>query len=39
MGLNAETLVDEAIKLEYVSGTYGGTRKPSKFLILILKML
>lgn len=39
MGLNAETIVDEAIKLEYVAGTYGGARKPSKFLVLVLKLL
>lgn len=25
-GLTAESLVDEAIKLEYIGGTYGGTR-------------
>lgn len=39
MGLDAESLVDEAIKLTYVGGTYGGTRKPTRFLMLILKLL
>lgn len=39
MGLNAETIVDEAIKIEYIAGTYGGARKPSKFIILVLKLL
>ena len=39
MGLSAETLVDEAIKLKYIGGTYGGIQKPTKFLILVQKML
>ncbi len=38
-GLNAETFVDQAIKLEYVAGTYGGRRRPSKFICLMLKLL
>ena len=38
-GLNSETLVDRAIDLKYIGGTYGGTRKPTKFLCLVLKML
>ena len=37
--LKAETLVDKAVSLEFVGGTYGGMRKPSKFICLILKML
>ena len=37
--LTAVTIIDEAIKLEYICGTYGGARKPSKFICLILKML
>ena len=37
--LTAETLVDRAIELKYVGGTYGGNRQPSKFLCLVLKML
>ena len=39
MGLTAESLLDEAILLEYIGGTYGGARKPSKFIILTLKLL
>ncbi|KRX10509.1 hypothetical protein PPERSA_01521 [Pseudocohnilembus persalinus] len=38
-GLTAESLVDEAIQLEYVSGSYGGFRQPSKFICLVAKML
>jgi len=37
--LTAETLVDRAVELEYIGGTYGGSRKPAPFLCLILKML
>lgn len=38
-GLTSETLVDRAIALTSVGGTYGGTRKPTKFMCLLLKML
>lgn len=37
--LTAETLVDRAIELKYIAGTYSGLGRPSKFLCLILKML
>lgn len=37
--LTAETLVDRAVELKYIGGQFGGTRRPSKFLCLILKML
>ena len=37
--LTAELLIDKAINLKYVCGTYGGLRKPSPFICLILKML
>ena len=37
--LTAETLVDRAIELKYIGGCYGGTRRPSKFLCLLMKML
>ena len=37
--LLAETLVDKAVELEYIGGTYGGSRKPAPFLCLVLKML
>ena len=38
-GLTAKTLVDKAMQLTHVGGTYGGNRKPTKFMCLILKML
>jgi len=38
-GLNSEELVDKAVALKCVGGTYGGTRKPTAFMCLILKML
>jgi len=38
-GLNSEELVDKAVALKCVGGTYGGTRKPTGFMCLILKML
>jgi len=37
--LTAETLVDKAVDLKAIGGTYGGNRKPTKFLCLLLKML
>lgn len=37
--LTAETLVDKAIDLKYVGGCYGGNRRPTRFLCLLLKML
>mmetsp|Transcript_40288 Transcript_40288/g.38755 ORF Transcript_40288/g.38755 Transcript_40288/m.38755 type:complete len:114 (+) Transcript_40288:73-414(+) len=37
--LTAETIVDKAFDLKYVGGTYGGNRRPSKFLCLLMKML
>ena len=38
-GLTAETLVDKAMMLDHIGGTYGGNRKPTKFMCLVLKML
>ena len=38
-GLTAETLVDKGMQLTHVGGTYGGNRKPTKFMCLVLKML
>lgn len=35
----AETLVDKAMALRHVGGTYGGNKKPTPFICLILKML
>lgn len=37
--LNASTLIDKAVKLKCIGGLYGGSKKPSKFLCLVLKML
>lgn len=37
--LNEETIVDKAIALEYIGGTYGGMAAPTKFLCLVLKLL
>eukprot|EP01062_Namystynia_karyoxenos_P028866 TRINITY_DN217_c0_g6_i1.p1 TRINITY_DN217_c0_g6~~TRINITY_DN217_c0_g6_i1.p1 ORF type:complete len:245 (+),score=49.52 TRINITY_DN217_c0_g6_i1:87-821(+) len=38
-GINAEGVLDKAVRLETVGGSYGGFRKPSKFVCLILKLL
>lgn len=37
--LTAETLLEKAVEIEFVGGTYGGIRKPCNFLCLLLKML
>ncbi len=37
--LNAETIIDKAIKLKTIGGLYGGAKKPTKFMCLLLKML
>eukprot|EP00271_Cylindrocystis_brebissonii_P009585 TRINITY_DN2458_c0_g2_i1.p1 TRINITY_DN2458_c0_g2~~TRINITY_DN2458_c0_g2_i1.p1 ORF type:complete len:414 (+),score=93.67 TRINITY_DN2458_c0_g2_i1:104-1345(+) len=38
-GLTAETLVDKAMELDHFGGTFGGNRKATPFMCLILKML
>ena len=38
-GLTAETLVDKAIQVDHVGGTYGGQVKPTNFMCLVLKLL
>ncbi|CAN6468281.1 unnamed protein product [Victoria cruziana] len=38
-GLTAETLVDKAMELDYFGGTYGGNRKATPFMCLVMKML
>lgn len=38
-GLNAATLLDRAVELTFVGGTYGVAQKPSPFLCLAFKML
>lgn len=37
--LTAESLIDKAVELKAAGGTYGGQRKPTNFMCLILKML
>lgn len=37
--VTAESIIDLAVELKYVGGTYGGNRKPTHFLCLILKLL
>jgi pre-mRNA-splicing factor 38A len=37
--LSADSLVDKAIELQYIGGTYGGNRMPTPFICLVLKML
>ena len=38
-GLNAATLLDRAVELTFIGGTYGVAQKPTPFLCLVLKML
>eukprot|EP01055_Gregarina_sp_Pseudo9_P001105 Gregarina_sp_Pseudo_9__1104@NODE_171_length_3858_cov_32_301650_g158_i0_p3_GENE_NODE_171_length_3858_cov_32_301650_g158_i0NODE_171_length_3858_cov_32_301650_g158_i0_p3_ORF_typecomplete_len218_score28_33PRP38/PF03371_15/3_7e55_NODE_171_length_3858_cov_32_301650_g158_i031613814 len=38
-GLAADTVIDKAAGLQYLGGTYGGNRKPTPFLCLVLKLL
>ena len=38
-GLTAESLVDKAAALNHCGGTYGGARKPTNFMCLLLKLL
>ena len=38
-GLNAATLCDRAVELNYIGGTYGVAMKPSPFICLAFKML
>lgn len=35
----AELLVDKAMELDHIGGTFGGNIKPTPFLCLLLKML
>jgi len=37
--LNANTLIDKAIELEYIGSTFGVYEEPSPFLCLIVKLL
>ncbi len=38
-GLTAESLVDKAMELQAVGGTFGGILEPTHFIQLVLKML
>ncbi|KAI7240953.1 PRP38-domain-containing protein [Hortaea werneckii] len=38
-GLNAATLLDRAVELNFIGGTYGVAQKPTPFLCLVFKML
>ncbi|KAK6915637.1 Pre-mRNA-splicing factor 38 [Dillenia turbinata] len=38
-GLTAETLVDKAMEIDHLGGTFGGNRKPTPFMCLVMKML
>lgn len=37
--LTADSLVEKAVDLKAVGGTFGGQRRPTPFLCLLLKML
>eukprot|EP01029_Cantina_marsupialis_P019621 TRINITY_DN45637_c0_g1_i1.p1 TRINITY_DN45637_c0_g1~~TRINITY_DN45637_c0_g1_i1.p1 ORF type:complete len:300 (+),score=91.18 TRINITY_DN45637_c0_g1_i1:86-985(+) len=38
-GLSAEDIVDKAMDLKYIGGTYAGNNKPTPFICLVLKLL
>lgn len=38
-GLTAESLIDKAVKLDYIGGTYSHNSKPTPFICLVLKLL
>ena len=38
-GLTTESLVDKAVGLNHIGGTFGGQRKPTNFMCLVLKLL
>lgn len=38
-GLNAETLIDRAVELKAIGGTFGGLGRPTPFLCLVFKLL
>jgi len=37
--LNSETIIDRAMELQYIGGSYGGSKYPTEFICLILKLL
>ncbi|KAJ5070378.1 pre-mRNA-splicing factor 38a [Anaeramoeba ignava] len=38
-GLDTKTLLEKAMELDHIGGTYGGIRKPTNFLCLVTKMI
>ena len=38
-GLNSESIIDRALELEFVGGTFGMSNQPSNFICLVLKLL
>lgn len=38
-GLDAETLIEKAVKIDHIGSTFGGIRKPTPFICLVLKLL
>lgn len=38
-GLTAESIIDKAVDLQYIGGTFGGNRQPTPFICLVLKLL
>jgi pre-mRNA-splicing factor 38A len=38
-GLNSETIIDRAVELKYIGGTYGPSKSPTEFICLVLKLL
>ena len=37
--LSSETIIDNAIEIKYIGGTFGGNKSPTNFICLILKLL
>lgn len=37
--LTSETIIDRAVELKFIGGTYGGNKHPTDFICLVLKML
>ena len=37
--LTSETILDEIVKLSYIGGTYSDMKRPTKFIMIILKLL
>lgn len=37
--LDAKTVIDRAVEIKYIAGTFGSVKKPSQFLCLLLKLL